>query len=40
MAQPTGHYQDFPNWDRRFRLLKATQRFVERITGRPYKVYS
>ena len=40
MAQPAGHYQDFPNWDRRFRLLKATQRFVERIIGRPWKVYS
>jgi N-acetyl sugar amidotransferase len=40
MAEPVRHYSDFPNWDRRHRLLKQTQRLVERLSGRKYNVYS
>lgn len=40
MAQPGHHYSDFPNWDRRYAAMKRTQRFLERVTGRKYNVYS
>jgi aminotransferase len=40
MAQPGHHYSDFPNWDGRYKLLKQTQRLVERITGRRFNAYS
>lgn len=40
MRQPNHHYSDFPNWDRRYRLLKKTQALAERLTGKKYNVYS
>lgn len=40
MAEPPRHYRNFPNWDRRYQLFKATQRLVERVTGRKFNVYS
>lgn len=40
MVQPRRHYTDFPNWDRRYALLKKTQGLVERVTGRRYNRYS
>lgn len=40
MAAPLHQYSDFPNWDGRYRRLKALQRWVGRILGRQIKVYS
>jgi aminotransferase len=40
MAQPPRHYRDFPNWERRYALLKKTQRLVERLSGRRVSAYS
>ena len=40
MAEPNRHYSEFPNWDRRYMLLKKVQRVVERATGKKYNVYS
>jgi hypothetical protein len=33
-------YSDFPNWERRYELLKYIQAFVQKITGKKFKVYS
>jgi hypothetical protein len=40
MAAPLHQYSDFPNWDGRYRRLKALQRLVGRILGRQIRVYS
>ena len=40
IAAPVHHYSDFPNWDHRHRMLKKTQAFVERMTGRKRNIYS
>ena len=40
MAAPSRHYSDFPNWDRWYRILKAGQTIVERVTGKRQNVYS
>lgn len=34
------HYSEFPNWDRRYGLLKETQALFERITGKRVGAYS
>jgi N-acetyl sugar amidotransferase len=40
MRVPKRHYTDFPNWNRRQRLVKKAQEFVARVTGRRISVYS
>lgn len=40
MHRPIHHYSDFPNWDRRYRLLKQAQALVTKMLGRDIKVYS
>lgn len=33
-------YSDFPNWERRYQVLKYIQAFAQKITGKKLKVYS
>lgn len=40
MAQPNGHYTDFPNWNGRQRLARKLQDFALRLLGRRVSVYS
>jgi N-acetyl sugar amidotransferase len=40
LAAPSHHYSEFPNWDRRHRILKKIQVIIERITGRKRNIYS
>jgi hypothetical protein len=40
MEAPVNHYSDFPNWDRRHRVIKKMQTVVERVTGRKRNIYS
>jgi hypothetical protein len=40
ITDPPGYYQDYPNWLGRYRALKAVQRIVNRVRGRPSNVYS
>lgn len=40
MNLPARSYKDFPNWDRRYQLLKRTQGFVRRRLGRNFRPYS
>jgi N-acetyl sugar amidotransferase len=40
MRTPPHHYTDFPTWERRYRMLKSAQGFVERLAGRRVRVYS
>jgi aminotransferase len=40
MAQPTRHYSEFPNWDRRYAFMKRMQRRAQRLTGKAYNAYS
>ena len=40
VAAPNRHHTDFPTWDRRYRMAKKTQAFVERLLGRRVAIYS
>lgn len=40
LARPNRHYSEFPNWDRRYKLLKKVQAYVMRSTGKSFRVYS
>lgn len=40
LAATPHDYADFPTWDRRYKLLKAAQALVARITGRRINAYS
>lgn len=40
IAAPLRDYTEFPNWDKAYRRLKATQRATESILGRRINVYS
>ena len=40
IEKPNKHYTDFPNWDRRFAMLKKTQSLVAKITGKKINAYS
>lgn len=40
LAAPLRDYSEFPNWDKAYRRLKATQRATESILGRRINVYS
>jgi N-acetyl sugar amidotransferase len=40
MAVPVHHYSDFPNWNRRYNMLKRIQSFYEGFTGRKSNIYS
>lgn len=40
LAAPIHKYDDFPTWEGKYRLLKAAQSVLARITGRRIRVYS
>lgn len=40
LAAPSHDYSDFPNWNRRYQILKKAQSFFERMTGRRKNIYS
>jgi N-acetyl sugar amidotransferase len=40
MRAPTHHYSDFPNWDRRYQMLKRLQVWVVKLLRTDIKVYS
>lgn len=40
MTAPNAHYSDFPNWDRRYAMMKRVQRLAERMLGRQIAAYS
>jgi N-acetyl sugar amidotransferase len=40
MAVPRASHLEFPNWNRRYRLLKRGQSLARRLLGKDFKVYS
>ncbi|MEE1867161.1 N-acetyl sugar amidotransferase [Pseudomonas auratipiscis] len=40
MKAPIHNYTDFPTWDARYRMLKAVQALVSKVTGKRIRVYS
>jgi N-acetyl sugar amidotransferase len=40
MAEPTRHYREFPNWDRKYSRMKQLQRLLQTVSGRKLKAYS
>jgi len=40
MAAPNRHYSDFPNWDGQYRVLKKTQKTINRLLGKDIRAYS
>lgn len=40
MHRSVGHHTDYPNWERRYAVLKAVQQMAARATGRHRAVYS
>ena len=37
---PPRHYSKFANWDGRYKLLKATQNILTKLTGKAINAYS
>ncbi|EXF44012.1 LPS biosynthesis protein WbpG [Pseudomonas sp. BAY1663] len=37
---PAHRHDDFPTWDRRYKLLKRIQNFLERVSGKKVNIYS
>ena len=40
IQQPNRHYNEFPNWDSRHRILKKIQEKLSKISGKRFNVYS
>ena len=40
MTAPIHNYSDFPNWNRRYKILKSIQALLKKVLGRNIRIYS
>lgn len=40
IEEPSRHYTDFPNWDRRYKFIKRLQNSFDKVVGKKISVYS